>query len=145
MGVKFSVNVNPTDVKFEPKWYRARMPIFWWVHKWVHFRFILRELTSLAVAFYAITLLFYLRSLAEGPQMYEDFLAWMKTPLAVGLNIIAFVFVFFHSITWFNLAPKAISIRFGKMRIAGISIALMNYGAWIVITVVIFWFFIIGL
>lgn len=130
---------NPHYTEFHPKWYRVRMPIFWWTHKWPHFRFILRELTSLSVAFYVFMLLLQIRAISQGPEAYMQFSAWLQSPISIALHSIALVFVLFHSITWFNLAPKAMVIRMGKIRIAGQIIAAMNYIAWGVVSIVVGW------
>jgi len=130
---------NPNYTKYHPKWYRTRMPIFWWVHKWEHARFILRELTCLSVAFYALVLLFQIHALAQGPQAYENFVAWLKTPVSIILHVVAFLFVIFHSITWFNLAPKALVLRVRKRRIPDVVIAALHYMAWSVFSIAIAW------
>lgn len=126
--------------KYHPKLYRARMPIFWWVRKWTHIRFITRELTSVFVAFYAIELLFLLRTLTLGQEAYDAFLAWLQTPLALGLNTIALLMILYHSITWFNLAPKALVIRVGEVRIPPVAIAGLNYAGWVVVSAALSWF-----
>jgi fumarate reductase subunit C len=133
------MNQNPHYTKHHPKWHRARMPIFWWVHKWVHAKFILRELTSVAVALYALVLLFQIRALAQGPEAYADFLTWLRTPLSIILHAIAFLFVLFHCITWFNLAPRALVVRIGKKRIPDAVIAASNYVAWVVVSAAMAW------
>ena len=115
------------------------MPIFWWVHKWQNVKFITRELTSIFVAAYVVILLFHLHALRHGPEAYSIFLAWLKTPFSIVLHGFAFLFVMFHSLTWFNLAPKAMVIRLGEKRIPGFLIAALNYGAWIVLSVAILW------
>lgn len=125
--------------KHHPKWYRIRTPIFWWVHKWVHAKFILRELTSVAVAFYGLVLLFQIRALTQGPEAYADFLAWLQTPISIILHAVAFLSVLFHCITWFNLAPRALVVRIGKKRIPDAVIAASNYVAWVVVSVAIVW------
>jgi fumarate reductase subunit C len=130
---------NPHYSKYRPRWYRARVPIFWWVHKWTYARFILRELTSVFVALYALVLLFHIRALAQGPEAYASFVVWLKTPGALAMHVIAFVFVVFHSITWFNLAPKALVLHLGKKRVPDAAIAALNYVAWGVVSVVIAW------
>ncbi len=130
--------------KYRPTYYRTCVPIFWWVHKWVHIKFITRELTSVFVAFYAIVLLLQTRALIRGPETYENFLAWLKTPFSIVLNTVAFMFVLFHSITWFNLAPKALVIRLGEKQVPGTLIAASNYVAWIVVSIVIAWFLLKG-
>ena len=130
---------NTQYSKYHPKWYRTPMPIFWWVHKWAHTRFILRELTSVFVAFYALVLLFQIRALTQGPEAYANFLAWLKTPVSIVLHVIAFFFVVFHSVTWFNLAPKALVLRLGKKRVPDAVITALNYIAWGVFSTVIAW------
>jgi fumarate reductase subunit C len=130
---------NPHYTQHHPKWYRVRMPIFWWVYKWVHARFILREITSVAVACYALVLLFQVYTLSRGAEAYENFVTWLKTPAVIVLHAVIFVFVIFHSVTWFNLAPKALVIRIGKKPISGRLIAALNYLTWIIFSIGIAW------
>ena len=66
----------------------------------------------------------------------------MRTPLSplkllLIIFILLFLFMLYHSITWFNLAPKAIVIRLGANKIPAFVIAGLNYGAWIVFTIAI--------
>lgn len=119
--------------------YKKKMSIFWWTKRLSHIRFITRELTSLSVAFFAIELLFLLRALAISPEAYATYLEVMQSPVMVVLNTIAFAGLIFHSITWFNLAPKAMVIKLGKNRVPGILIVLANYGGWMLISLLIAW------
>lgn len=130
---------KPRYRKYHPRLYHTRMPIFWWVHRWAHIRFITRELTSVFVAFYALVLLLQLRALTQGPAAYEAFIAWLQTPLALALHTVAFLMVLFHTITWFNLAPKAMVIEVGAKPVPGAVIAGMNYLAWVVVSAVLGW------
>ncbi len=129
----------PRYRQYRPRLYHRRMPIFWWVHKWVHMRFILRELTSVFVAFYAIMLLLHVRALAAGPEAYASFLAWLASPVSLALHAVALVMVLFHSISWFNLAPKAMVIRVGARRLPGWVIAGLNFAAWGVFSAALGW------
>ena len=130
---------NPHYTQYHPKWYRQSIPIFWWLRKWAHAKFILRELTCLAVAFYALVLLLQVRALASGPEVYSNFVAWLKTPLSVALHLVAFLFVLYHSITWFNLTPQVIIVRRGEEQVPSIFIAGSHYVAWLAVSVVIVW------
>ena len=125
---------NPNYAKYHPRWYRRRIPIFWWLTKWSSAKFIMRELTSVFVATYAVILLFQMRSVSAGPDVYRDFLRWASNPFAIVLHVILLVCVLCHTITWFNLAPKAMVIQLGKRKVPGILIAAGNYVAWIVIS-----------
>jgi len=129
----------PIYYKGHPRLYVKRKPIFWWLKKWVYTRFILRELTSVAVAFYIIVLLLQIRAINQGPEAYANFQAWLKTPFSIVLHSIAFIFVIYHSITWFNLAPKAMVIHLGKNKVPGYVITGMNYAAWIIFSIGLAW------
>ena len=130
------INQFPIYYKGQVKLLVRDKPIFWWVHKWRHFRFILRELTSLGVGFYAVVLIFYVRALRQGPESFADFIVWLQSPWIILAHAVAFILLIYHSITWFNLAPKAMVIKLGKTRVPGAVIAGMNYGAWILISAV---------
>lgn len=122
--------------------YKAKMSIFWWTERLSHFRFIMRELTSLTVAFFAVVFIFYLRSLAQGPEAYAQFLEKLQSPVFIVLHILALGGLIFHSITWFNLAPKAMVVKVGKKHLPDGLIITANYAGWLIISLLIIWFFI---
>ncbi len=122
-----------------PRTYQKKMPILWWTRRLSHFHFITRELTSLSVAFFAIVLLFLIRALSKGPEAYQAFLETLQSPVMIILHVIAFIGLIFHSITWFNLAPKAMVLKVGDRPVPGVWVAASNYAGWIVISVVIAW------
>lgn len=129
----------PMYYKGHPRLYFKSMPIFWWTKKWSHVRFILRELTSFGVAFFAIIIILNVYSMSQGPDAYNNFQSWLRTPIAIILHSVAFMLVLYHSITWFNLAPKAMVIKLGKYKVPGYVISGMNYAAWAVLSAVIIW------
>ncbi len=128
------------DKSVNKQYYRKDMSIFWWTRKWTHIRFILRELTSLSVAFFALEIVLLFFSVSRGPEGYQTFVAVISNPILIILNFIAFVGLIFHSVTWFDLAPKAMVIKVGKRPLPAIVIAGSNYMGWIVVSVLIFWF-----
>lgn len=125
--------------KGHPRLYFKGMPIFWWTKKWSHVRFILRELTSFGVAFFAIIIILNVYFMSQGPDAYNNFQSWLQTPIAIILHSVAFMLVLYHSVTWFNLAPKAMVIKLGKYKVPGYVISGMNYAAWAVLSAVIIW------
>lgn len=133
------MSANRSHKPYHPRWYRAPMPIFWWVRRWIHARFILRELTSIFVAGYALVYLLQLRALGMGPEAYAGFLELLRSPLSVILHGVSLVFVMYHSITWFNLAPRALALRLGGKRVPDQVIAGMNFVAWISISAALVW------
>jgi fumarate reductase subunit C len=125
---------EPHYTLYHPRWYRRRVSVWWWLKKGSYTRFVLRELTSVFVAFFAVVALWQLRALAGGPEAYGEFLAWLRTPPFLVLNTIAFLFVVFHAITWLNLTPKAMVVRVRGKRVPDWAILGMNYAAWLVLS-----------
>lgn len=121
------------------KTYIKKMPILWWTKRASYLRFIIRELTSLAVAYFAILLVLLLMALSQGEEAYYQFNRLLKLPIMILLNLTALAGLLYHSVTWFNLAPKAIVVKLGKWRVPDIFIILSNYIGWLVISVIIGW------
>jgi fumarate reductase subunit C len=122
-----------------PKWYRRPVSVWWWLQSWRYTRFVLRELSSLSVAYFAMIIVWKIRAFAAGPEAYASFLSRMESALFLLLNAAAFLFVLFHAVTWFNLAPKAMVIRLGGRRVPDWVIQGLNYLVWIVLSVVAVW------
>lgn len=122
---------------YHPRWYRQKVSTYWWTRQWSHFRFILRELTSLGVAYTVLLLICFIRAVGQGAAELERLQAWLKTPVALILSVIALLLLLFHAITWFNLAPRAMPVRFGGKRLPDWAVALPNYLLWIGVSAVI--------
>ncbi len=135
---------QPAYTLYHPKWYRKRVSTWWWTERWRSFKFILRELSSLAVIYSVGLLLWLLWSLGRGAGSYAEFQAWMKEPWMIAFNAIALLFALYHSITWFNLAPKAMPLRVGGKRLPEWMVAAPNYAVWIALSAVIAWLIIGG-
>jgi fumarate reductase subunit C len=125
--------------EFHPRWYRAPVSVYWWLGQWQYLKFILRELSSVFVAIFVVITLLQLRALLSGPAAYTRFEHWLQTPAAIALNLISFFFVLFHTITWFNLAPKAIAMRVHGKRLPDFLVAAPNYALWVLVSVAVAW------
>ena len=131
--------------RYHPRWYRRRMSVWWWLKDRAYVKFVLRELTSVFVAFFALLYLWQLRALARGPDAYAQFLARLKTPFFLTVDIVALVFVLFHTITWFNLTPTAMVVRVRGKRVPGKIVAGSNYVVWVLWSGIVVWIFTRGL
>lgn len=130
--------------EFRPRWYRPRMSTWWWLKRWSSLAFILRELSSVFVAWFVVFFLLLVGALTRGAPAYAQFLAWAASPRILILNVVALAFIVFHAITWFNLAPQAMVVRLGRKRVPGAMIAGANYAAWVVASVVAAWLIVGG-
>ncbi len=130
---------TPTYTEYHPRWLRRRVSTYWWMQRGSYFAFILREVSSLSVAWFVLYLLILVRAVTQGQASYLAFLEWSRQPLILSINIVSLGLVVFHAITWFKLAPQAMVVHFGGRRVPGSVIAGSNYGAWIVASVVVIW------
>jgi fumarate reductase subunit C len=129
--------VNPTE--YLPRSYRAPVSTYWWLARWPYLKFILREGSSVFVAWVVVVTLVGIHALRRGPAGYSEFEEWLRSPFVLALNVVSFFFVVFHAVTWFNLAPKAVAVRVRGKRLPGIALAAPNYAAWIVISAFVAW------
>ena len=60
-------------------------------------------------------------------------------PAVLLLNAVSLFFVVFHAVTWFNLAPKAMVMRWRGRRVPGAWVAASNYGAWALVSALVAW------
>jgi fumarate reductase subunit C len=117
---------------------------YWWLTRWAYLKFILRETSSVFVAWGVVITLFAIQALERGPVAYADFEAWLRRPVVLTINIISLFFVLFHAVTWFNLAPTAMAVRIRGKRLPGIAISAPNYAAWLVISAAVAWLLLRG-
>jgi len=107
-------------------------------------KFILREASSVFVAWIVVVTLLQIRALTRGPADYAELQNSLRSPLLLTLNAVSLAFVIFHAVTWFNLAPKAMVIRLRGKRLSSLAIAAPNYVAWVVISAAIAWILLRG-
>jgi fumarate reductase subunit C len=125
--------------EFHPRWYRPRVSTFWWLRRRSYVLFVLRELSSVFVAWFVVFLLLLVRAIARGDADYRRFLDWSGTWWVVALNVVALLFVLFHAVTWLNLAPKAMVVRMRGRRVPPAQIVAANYVAWALVSALVAW------
>ena len=123
--------MNPDYKEYHPKWYRRRIPLVWWKGNPAYIKFIVRELTSVCVAYVAIVLLVQVGLLARGVEAYNGFLSWLRSPVVIVIHIFVLLAVLFHTVTWLNLAPKALVVRLRGRRVPDSAILTGHYLAWL--------------
>jgi fumarate reductase subunit C len=122
--------------EYHPRWLRQPMSTYWWLGKWPYVKFILRELSSVFVAWFVVFLLMLVRAIARGPEAYTSFLKdFASHPVVLVVNTIALFFLVFHSVTWLSLAPQAIVAHVGTKKVPPFLIGAAHFGAWFAISI----------
>ena len=123
----------------QPRPYRPRVPILWWVRRRSYLLFVAREVSSVFVAWFVVFLLLLVRAVLAGDDAYRRFLDWTANPFVLALNVVALLFVLLHAVTWFNLAPQAMVVKVRGRRLPPVLIAAAHFGAWAVVSAVVAW------
>jgi fumarate reductase subunit C len=130
--------------QYSPRTFRTRVSTYWWLDRWPYLRFILRELSSVFVAWFVFITVLQIRALRRGPTAYTEFQERLRSPILVAVNVLALLFVIFHAATWFNLTPKAMPLRVGGKRVPSLLIVAPSYLVWVAISVAVAWILLRG-
>ena len=114
-----------------------RVPTLWWLQKGSYFVFILRELTCVFVAWTVVFLLMLVNAVIQGDAAYQAFLVWSATAPILLLNIVSFLFLIFHAVTFFDAAPQAMVVKLGPNKVPGSLILAGHYAGWVAISAVV--------
>jgi fumarate reductase subunit C len=122
-----------------PAPYRRRMSTWWWTRRGSYFAFVMRELSCVFVAWFVVFLLLLVRAVSRGQSSYDAFLDWTASPWVIALNVVAFLFLMYHAITWINLTPKAMVVRLPRQQrqVPNAAILAQAYAGWLVVTAVV--------
>ena len=119
--------------------YRPTVPVLWWTRKLSYFVFVMRELSSLFIAWLVLYLLLFVRAVGRGETAYADFLDWATSPWLVVLNVIALAFLVLHTITWFSLTPQAMVLAVGGRRVPPAAIIGAQYVGLGIVSAFVYW------
>jgi fumarate reductase subunit C len=133
-----------SPAEYVPRSYHPRVSTYWWVARWAYLKFILREISSVFVAWVVVVTLLQIRALTRGPADYAEFQKWLANPFIMALNVISAFFIVFHTVTWFNLTPKAMAVRMGGKRLPGVALAGPNYVVWVLVSAAVAWILLRG-
>jgi len=119
--------------------YQRPVHLFWWLERRSYLLFVLRELSSVFVAWTVVYLLLLVNAVSDGPASYERFLDRSGQWWMVVINVIAMLFLLLHVVTWFGLAPRAMVIKVRGVRLPPRQIVAAHYAAWLVLSAIIAW------
>jgi len=119
--------------------YRRPISTWWWLKKRTYFVFVMRELSSIFIAWLVVYLLLLIRAVGRGEAAYDDFLDRANSPWLVVLNLVAFLFLLLHTVTWFALTPQAMDVRMRGARVPATAIIASQYVGLAVVSGFVFW------
>jgi fumarate reductase subunit C len=119
--------------------YRRLVSKWWWVHKRTYFVFVMRELSSIFIAWLVVYLLILVSAVSRGEAAYETFQGFAEHPVVIIVNAVAVVFVAIHTITWFGLTPKAMDARLRGRPVPDSAVIASQYVGLVAVSAIIFW------
>jgi len=105
-----------------------------------YLRYMVREFSCLFVGGWTLMVVWGLKQLAEGPEAWAAFLEFLKSPASIAFHVIALCFAAYHSVTWFNLTPKALPLQIGEEFVPDAGIAGTHFAVWAVLSMAILYF-----
>jgi len=102
-----------------------------------YLRYMLREFSCLFIGGWTLLLVWGLAQLAEGPTAWAGFLALLKSPACVAFQVVTLAFSVYHSVTWFNLTPKALPLQMGEEFVPDGAISGAHFAVWGVVSLAI--------
>lgn len=100
-------------------------------------RYMIREATCLFIGLFAFVLVIGVFRLSQGREAFEAYLAALWSPVGQLMSIVIVLMAVIHSVTWFNLTPKAMPIWINDRQVPGWVIITAHYTVWIIISVVV--------
>ena len=123
----------------EVRVYRRPVSTWWWLRKRSYFVFVMRELSSIFIAWFVVYLLMLVYAVGRSEAAYEDFLDWAATPWVVALNVVASVFLVLHVVTWFILSTQAMDVRIRGRKAPAALVVASLYAGLAVVSVFVLW------
>lgn len=84
----------------------------WWRRNPYFFWYMVREVTAIGVAVYAVVLLAGVVCLARGEPAWNGWLAAMRSPVSIALHLLLLAGMVCHAWSWFDIMPKTMPMLF---------------------------------
>ena len=110
-------------------------------YRWIfrhprYVRYMVREFSCLFIGAWTLMMVWGLKQLAEGRASWEAFLEMLRSPWSIAFQCLALGFSLYHTVTWFNLTPKALPVQVGESFLPDAVIAGAHYAVWAVLSLV---------
>jgi len=114
--------------------YYERPSSTWWLKRWPYRFFMLREISSVFIAGYGVLLVVLAMQVYRGPSHLADYVNFLDSPVMFVVHAVVLVFALLHTITFFNLTPKAMVVRIGEKKLSAVMMVTPIYVAWLVVS-----------
>lgn len=106
----------------------------WWLRQERYFNYMMRELSSLFIGIFSITLIWGLYRLSQGE---IAFITWINAVwnYSIVLSVVTLLFAVYHSYTWFIVTPKAMPLKLAGKRVPAAVIAGAHLLLWLLCTI----------
>jgi fumarate reductase subunit C len=88
----------------------------WWRRDPFFVRYMVREITAVAVAVYAALLLAGLLCLTRGEAAWDAWVQVLRSPLSQMLHFVLLIAMIYHTLSWFEIMPKTMPMMFAGGR-----------------------------
>ena len=119
--------------------YRRPVSLLWWTRRRAYLVFVLRELSSVFVAWFVVYLLVMVAAIGSGGDSYQRFQNWSGHAWVIALNIVAFLFMLLHMVTWFGLAPKAMVVKLRGRRVPPRAVLAGHWALCVLLSAIVAW------
>ena len=119
--------------------YRPRVSTWWWTRKRSYLVFVMRELSSIFIAWFVVFLVLFVWAIGRGEAAYRGFLDWAASPWVVVLNLVAAAFLVLHVVTWFSLTPKAMAVSVGGRPVPAAVVIGVQYAVLLAVSALVYW------
>lgn len=100
-------------------------------------RYMVREFSCLFIGGWTLLAVWGLKALSEGPAAWAAFLELLRSPASIVVHVLTLAFAAYHSVTWFNLTPKALPVQLGEAFLPHRVIAGAHFAAWAALSLVV--------
>ena len=111
--------MNELDGSSNPRRGYVRPMAGWWRRDPFFVRYMVREVTAVIVAAYAIVLMVGVLRLAQGEAAFNGWLEALRSPLSIALHLVMLAAMVYHTYSWFEIMPKTMPMMvIGGKRVA---------------------------
>lgn len=121
----------------EPARAPARYPTFrprhswaWWQRNRNYQIYMLREISAVFCAIWAITQIVQLNRLNQGERQYQRFVRTQRNPGWVFFNLVGYGFMWLHAFTWWKLLGSLDIVKIGDRKAGGEKVTAGAFGLW---------------